>query len=764
MMVTFWRNRGLGVRTGGGLALAIDRINATVAPEAKGGGGGLGEGYGEIRGDFRDTALWLADFETDANGEGTVSAKLPDNLTTWTLTGKGVTGADTLVGESAVEIVSTKPLLARPVAPRFFVVNDQAQLGVIVQNNTRQAQDVTVQLQAEGLTLGQWRIANGAWAAEGEPQLTVKPGERVKVEWQTTVQAVETVNLTMGVKSDDYGDALTFDLPVYTFSTPETVATTGILEEDGTRTEGIALPDSYDPTQGGLDVHLDPSLAAGMRAGLDYLEHFRYECTEQTVSRFLPNVFTYRAYTQLKLQRPDLQEKLPALVSTGVQRLYNQQHYDGGWGWFTADASDPYLTAYVLLGLVEAERAGFPIDETVRANAVDFLEAALVAPKDVAEAWQGNRQAFVLYVLAEAGQGDLGRTVALFNSRQKLDTFGRAYLAMALHILDPQAKQIKTLLSDISSAAIVSATGAHWEEAQVDYYSMNTDTRSTAIIVAALSRIQPDEALLPQAVRWLMSIRENGGHWETTQETAWAIIGLTDFMAATGELEGQYQWRVSLNGQPLGDGAVDADNIDQTTQLRAEIGDLLADEVNRLAFARDPLAGATDSAGRLYYAAYLTYYKPVNEVTALDRGIIIPANTAWPMTKRPAITGAAVGDIITVELTLVAPNDLHYVLVEDPFPAGAEGIDTSLATTSVVGEAPSIERADRRDPWGYGWWWFSHAIAGREGGVVCHLSAQRHLFIATSCGHPAGQYNVHPHPRRADVLPGSVWPQRWRVV
>jgi hypothetical protein len=747
LMNTFWRNRGLGVRTGGGLSLAIDRINATVAPEAKGGGGGLGEGYGDIRGDFRDTALWLADFETDASGEGTVSAKLPDNLTTWTMTAKGVTGADTRVGEGTVEIMSAKPLLVRPVAPRFLVVNDDAQLGVIVQNNTGAAQDVTVEFTAAGLTVGQWRIAAGPWTAEGTPELTVQPGERIKVEWQATAENVETAQLMMGAKSAGYADALTIDLPVYRFSTPETVATTGMLDADGSRVEGIALPQTYDDSQGGLDVHLDPSLAAGMRNGLDYLEHFRYECTEQTVSRFLPNVFTYRAYTQLKMQRPDLQEKLPGLVSTGVQRLYNQQHYDGGWGWFILDDSDPFLTAYVLLGLVEAERAGFPIDETVRANAVDFLDAALVAPKDVAASWQANRQAFILYVLAEAGQGDLGRTVALFNSREKLDTFGRAYLAIAMHLLDPQTKQIDTLLSDITSAAIVSATGAHWEEAQVDYYSMNTDTRSTAIIVAALSRIQPDNALLPQAVRWLMSIRENGGHWETTQETAWAIIGLTDFMTATGELEGNYQWRVSLNGQPLGEGAVDAKSIDQTTQLRAEIGEVLADAVNRLAIERDPQPGSTDSAGRLYYAAYLTTYQPVNEVKALERGIVVSRkySLADDDAGQP-ITGAAVGDIIDVELTLVAPHDLHYVLVEDPFPAGTEGIDTSLATTSVVGESPSLERTDRRDPWGYGWWWFSHAELRDEKAVLfaSYLPKGTYVYRYQIRASLPGKYNVIP--------------------
>jgi uncharacterized protein YfaS (alpha-2-macroglobulin family) len=427
LLNAFWHNRGLGIRTGGSLTLAIDRINLDVAPEAKGGGGGgFDEGFGVIRGDFKDTALWLADFVTDENGEGTVEATLPDNLTTWTMTAKGVTGAETMVGEDRLEVVSSKPLLVRPVAPRFFVVDDKVRLGMIVQNNANDTLQVEARLEAAGLEVGDWRLGqavNGAgevgeWQSEGRPELTVGPGDRVKVEFNVTAQDVERVELTMGAKSAEYGDALTFDLPVYRFSTPETVATVGILEEDGLRTEGIALPRSFDPTQGDLTVNIDPSLAAGMRDGLDYLEHFRYECTEQTVSRFLPNVFTFRAYQQLNLQNPELAEKLPGLVSLGLQRLYNQQHFDGGWGWFILDESDPFLTAYVLLGLVEAGRADFSVEEQVIADAVVYLEASLVAPKDVDVAWKANRQAFILYALAEAGQGDLGRSMALFNERQ----------------------------------------------------------------------------------------------------------------------------------------------------------------------------------------------------------------------------------------------------------------------------------------------------------------------------------------------------------
>ena len=49
------------------------------------------------------------------------------------------------------------------------------------------------------------------------------------------------------------------------------------------------------------------------------------------------------------------------------------------------------------------------------------------------------------------------------------------------------------------------------------------------------------------------------------------------------------------------------------------------------------------------------------------------------------------GEVVRVKITLVAPNDLHFLVLEDPLPAGTEAIDLSLRTTSVVNEPPEIE-------------------------------------------------------------------------
>ncbi|MBN1221594.1 MAG: Ig-like domain-containing protein [Anaerolineae bacterium] len=716
LLQQFWYRRNLGVQTASGLTLAIDRFNQDLIlmeEGGKGGGGGGEPGLGVefTRQDFAKTALWLADFTTDENGQGAIEAKLPDTLTTWTLTGIGVTGASTLVGESTVDIVSSKPLLVRPVIPRFFVVGDEAQLGLIVQNNTGQELAVDTSFEADGLKIGQARLGDGPWEKDVSI-ITLEDGQRVKVEYQVTVEKVAAAKLTMSARGGEFYDAVALELPVYRSSTPETVATSGVLAEDGTHAEVINLPQRFDPTQGDLTISLDASLAAGMQDGLDYLEHFPYECTEQTVSRFLPNVVTYRAYQALNLDNPALAEKLPGLVSEGLQRLYKHHHLDGGWGWWINDESNPYLTAYVLQGLIAAQQAGFEVNQDVIDAGLRYLKDNLTAPKDIQSSWQANQQASMLYVLADAGEGDLGRTVALFDQqREQLDLFGRAYLAMALHRLDENAPQLDTLLNDLNSAAVVSGTSAHWEETRPDYRAMNTDIRSTAIIIAALSRLQPDHPLLPKAVRWLMIARQHGGYWRTTQETAWAIIGLTDWMVATGELEGHYTWQVSLNDESLGQGTVTPGNIDETIKLRVVVGDLLADTANRLVIERTPPIPPTNggeikegsSPGRLYYAAHLTYYKPTQEVRALDRGIRVSRQyrhltaSEEEGLEEGLIKEVKLGDVIEVKLTLVAPNALHYVVVEDPLPAGTEAIDPSLATTSMA-DQPSTN----------GHWWFTH--------------------------------------------------------
>jgi alpha-2-macroglobulin len=710
----FYSQRPLGVQTATTLALNIDRLVTQLAEEGKGGGGGDGgPGATSVRTEFPDIAYWRASVDTGPGGAATIDMVLPDNLTTWVMDARAATG-DTLVGQSRADVIATKDLLIRPVLPRFFVAGDKAEIAGIVHNTTANPLDVTVTMKATGLDV----------PATTSQTATVKPGETYKATWPITVQGdAAEVKVTMSVDAADAGaatahlnDAVEVTLPVERYSTPEVIGTSGQVANGEQVLELIRLPLGIDPTRGQLDVTIEPSLAAGMIGGLTYLEHYPYECAEQTVSRFLPNVVSFAALKDLGIANPDLATKLAQQVGVGLQRLYGQQNLDGGWGWWPNDESNPTVSAYVVFGMAKAQAAGFTVDQNVLERGMAFLTHTLAAPAGLKD-WQLNQQAFTLLALAEAGQKEPNRAGALFAEKERMDNFGKAYLAMALGLIGDEAapERIKTLLADLSGSAVVTVASAHWEEGTVDYWNMNTDTRSTAIVLGALARLDPQNILAPNAVRWLMTAR-NADHWETTQENAWSIMALTDWMAATGELKGDYDWKVELNNAPLGNGTVTPENVQEVVQLHADITQLLVDQTNSLVLARASGAGQTGD-GQMYYTAYLRTYQPVDKVEPESRGLsvnrtyqmaecVAEQKTALELkTECPVVMKAKVGDVLQATVTVVVPNTSYYVIVEDPLPAGTEAVDTGLLTTSQAAQGPAMEQQPDKQQGSAGWWW-----------------------------------------------------------
>ncbi|MBN2003375.1 MAG: Ig-like domain-containing protein [Anaerolineae bacterium] len=713
LLERFWSQRGLGVRTAMPLSLAMEDYNRDLSPKAKGGGGGDAADF--IRSNFADTAYWNPIVHTGKDGKAQVEVKLPDNLTTWRMQARGITTA-MLVGRTDVDILSTLDLLVRPVLPRFFVVGDKAEIATIVHNNTGEPLNADVMLDAEGLEV------------EGALRQTVEvpAGDKVKVIWHVTVLSGEEVRIQMTTQSGNYRDGVENTLPVYRYATPEVMGTAGRISTPEARLELVQLPRSLDSTQGELTVQVDGSLTAATADSLKYLEHYPYECTEQTVSRFLPNVMTYQVLKEMGIERPELEAALKERVRVALQRLYVQQNYDGGWGWWANDSSSVSLTSYALHGLLEAHRAGFTVDQKAMRRAAEFLRNNL-SIADKPNYWSANRLAYQLYVLGEystlvkgaKAEGELGYAITLYDRRQYLSLHGRATLAMALGLLEPKEKQrINTLLSDFAGEAIYSATGTHWEESRPDYWNMSTDVRTSAVILWAMSRHMPDSELLPNIVRWLMSVREgemaNRRYWESTYTTSWVMMSLIEYMRASGEMQGDFSYTVSLNGEILLDGDINKETLDETQKVQVEIARLLVDESNYLVLERQEARAGQTGAGQLYYTAHLRYFLPADEVKAAERGIVV-ARSYERLSDSPEDAPVVVGDLIQVRLTVIAPTDLYYVIVEDPLPAGCEAVDLGLKTTSVVGEAPNLQNltVQEKDHWyrryGWGWWWFSHA-------------------------------------------------------
>src|SRR5690606_3257448 len=410
-----------------------------------------------------------------------------------------------------------------------------------------------------------------------------------------------------------------------------------------------------DVTQGELNISVDPSLAATMVDGLNYLKNFPHECIEQTVSRFLPNIMTNRALDQLGLVDDELRDNLDTAVNFALQRLLASQNANGGWGWFVQDRPNPLTTAYVLIGLSEARDSGFAVDEVQIDRTRNYLRTTFIVPGDNRERWELNRQVFTLYALARSGSPDVARTATMFEHRDRLDYYAKAFLALTFHLIDPSdTSRTDTLMSDLINGAVVSATGTHWEEVENDIWNWNTDTRTTAIVLGALVKLRPDSELGANVVRWLMTAR-TADAWETTQETAWSVMALTDWMVLTGELNPDYTYSAALNGEILSSAQAESDTVRDSLDLVVDVGNLLVDQANELVIER------SEGPGVLYYTAHLQVYLPVPEIEPINRGIVVQRQYISPETGEP-ITEARVGDLVQVRLTIITPNDLHYAV------------------------------------------------------------------------------------------------------
>ncbi len=637
-----------------------------------GGGGGDGGFPGGPRADFPDTAAWFPVLYTDFNGEVKVTITLPDSLTTWRMTAKATT-ADTQVGEATAKVITWQPIIARPLLPRVLTAGDTAVLSAIIHNYSEEAQTVVVNLES-----GDLRLEIGDLPTQ---TITIAPGGVQIVGWPVTAVEAGEVELLVTARPEDTvltGDAIQLPLTIQPLAVPDVTTQIGQFSTRLQTTVDIpadALPMSV------VEIQLSRSIAGTLLEGLEYLIGYPYGCVEQTMSRALPNAVVGRALNQLGVTNPTLQAELPAYINASVQRLYGFQHNDGGWGWWFDDATHDYQTAWVIFGLAQVADAGYEVDPGVIERGAAWLN-------DNLQSMDARTRAFALYALAEAGQPNKEATLALADNLDALqgDVFSLAGLALALDAVGerPLARQMvdglaETATSTALSAGVNTNSLIHWTGNDHDgYYNQKTmasDVRSTALALSAFVQIRPGHELEGGMVRWLMGQRSSQG-WGSTNETSFAILGLTDHLLASAfnEAAASTNYTVSVNGTAVASGALGQGAPAQMVTIPRE---QLADGENVIVMTHD--------GGRpLYYTINSRVYIPQAEIEAA--GVVTVARAYLdPATNKP-LENIVAGQLVKVQLTVNLPENGSYLIIEDKLPGGLEALNEGLNTTSRIAD------------------------------------------------------------------------------
>jgi hypothetical protein len=726
---------------------------------AKGSISALGEGgqpqlaEAEVRTKFADTALWLTTLSTGDDGTAKVKFAMPENLTTWKLGAWGMT-KETRVGQADSSAVTSKNLLVRLQAPRFFLEYDEVVISANVHNYLEKEKTARVSLDVPENLL---KMIGDA------PQTTdvrVPAGGEKRIDWRVKVLREGSADITVKALTDEESDAMQMKFPVLTHGITKQIATTGSMrpdEEDKTLTVEIDIPEKRKPELTTLDVQFSPSLIGAMLDALPYCIYYPYGCTEQTMSRFLPCVLTLKTLQnmgitleELKKVRGRMEEvrriekgekiglyifspifdevELKDMIKKGLNRIVSMQQNDGGWGWWTDDSSSSYLTCYVLYALCTAQVCDAAVDENMILRGMEFL-AGWEEGEMRNTPWQPSpHHAYIAYTLSLKGrkvsftpaEGDVrpGDLIErLYEGRDTLNLYGKALLCMALKNLGDMDRA-KIVLQNIMQYKEENAeTQVAWFRTPTEgwWRWWNSDIETNAWILRAIVAVDPKSDAAPKLVKWLLNNRRNGYYWNSTRDTTMCVAAMSDFVLASGESDPDFTITLDYdNGAVTKTVKIAKDNF-FTYDNRFYL------EGATLEGGKHTLKITKKGKGALYFNTYLKYFTKEEHITAaghelkVDRQyfkleqipyeVEVEGSEGQKIKEKrlryeriPVKYGDTLlsGDVIQVELKVTSDNDYTYLCFEDMKPAGCEPTDLKSGGKGQEGFYSYMELRDEK--------------------------------------------------------------------
>jgi len=650
--------------------MAADAVSeaAGAMGGAAGGGGGGGEMVEPtVRTNFADSAFWKGDITTGADGTAEVALTMPENLTAWKLRAWAI-GKGTRVGEGSTEVVTSKNLLVRLQAPRFFVEKDQVFITANVHNYLKTEKAGTVELVLDGPSLEK------ADRTLNPMKVVIPAGGEIKVDFLVNVKQVGEAVITVKALTDEESDAMQMKFPVYVHGMLKTESFTGVVrpnEESGTLS--IKVPAERRINDSLLEIRYSPTLAGAMVDALPYLVDYPYGCTEQTLNRFLPTVITQNILKRMNLDLKAIQAKrtnlnaqelgdgakraedwarltkgwhheaknpvfdeaeVERMVKVGVKDLTEMQLSDGGWGWFSGfgEHSWPHTTAVVVHGLQIAQQNGVALVPGTLERGVEWLkryqtEQALLlkigeeitAKKREAKPGESYRtqandlDSMVYMILVDADVASPEMQRFLYRDRTKLSLYSAAMFGLALH-KQQQIEQRDMVIRNIDQFVVTD------NENQTTYIDLPNHAgywwfwygdrvEANAYYLKLLTKVNPQDPKAAGIVKYLLNNRKHATYWNSTRDTAVCIEALAEYLTASGEDKPDMTIEVWIDGKKHKDVKVSAENLFSFDNAFTLVGDAVETGEHKIELKK---AGK----GPIYWNAYLTNFTLEDNLTA----------------------------------------------------------------------------------------------------------------------------------------------------
>lgn len=430
---------------------------------------------------------------------------------------------------------------------------------------------------------------------------------------------------------------------------------------------------------------------------------------------------------------------LKKMAQTGIRELEEKQRSDGSWGWFGgAREGDPVMTAHVLHGLNLIKNA-VKIPSNMLTQPAQWLtsyeqsQIRLLAKGDeyrkLSKLPDGEKKreairklgdyrlevspsdVLIRSVLAETGVKNLRMEDYLVRDKLTLPIISRIQLAGIL--LDShrmaEFKAIMPIISQflkqddtLQTAWLHLPNDGYWWR----WYGSNTATQAAYLKLMAKS--DPTNPVTARLAKWLLNNRANGSYWDSTKDTADCLEALSVYLFQTREgmedmeaeiyYDGALVKTISSTKDTLftfdnefhmqGRALTDGKHV-ITIKRKKGTGNIYANSTLSYFSLEDPIpaAGNAVTVARAYYRINKqTMKNPAVKDTQTDTGELIVQGT--DVTSRTLLKDGDIissGDIIEVIMSVKTKNDVEYLMLRDPKPAGCESQDVTSGYAALGG-------------------------------------------------------------------------------
>lgn len=434
-----------------------------------------------------------------------------------------------------------------------------------------------------------------------------------------------------------------------------------------------------------------------------------------------------------KLERNPVYDEaaLKKMAAKGISSLREKQLSDGSWGWFGgAGEGDPVMTAQVARGLKIASNT-VNVPEGMLSGAIRWLKNYQEGQKALLEKGDQYRKleqlpdgpkkkeavrklgdyrltasatdVLVHSVLAECGVSNLPMQRYLFRDRLELPVISQIQLAEILldaHRMD-DFKKVMPIISQflqqddsLQTAWLRLPNEGYWWR----WYGSGIATQAAYLKLMAKST--PNDPVTARLAKWLLNNRANGSYWDSTKDTADCLEALSAYLLQTREGMEDMEAEILYDGVPVKTIASTKETLFTFDNAFRMSGKELADGRHAITIRRKkgsgniyahstlsyfsledpiPAAGNAVTVERSYYRIRKETVKDDSvKDTQTDAGELV--SQGRDVTRRTLLNEGDViasGDIMEVVMTVKTKNDVEYLMLLDPKPAGCESQETA---------------------------------------------------------------------------------------